>query len=48
MVAERVDPDEFFRQNLVHSNIAAQRARERLKAMQGGKVGYSTKLLALE
>lgn len=43
-----VNPDEFFRENLVHSNIAASRARERLRSMQGGTVGYHTKLLALE
>jgi replicative DNA helicase len=47
-MADHIDPDEFFRQNLIHSNIAAQRARERLRAMQEGKAGYSTKLLVLE
>lgn len=48
MVTSTVDPDEFFRQNLVHSNIAAGRARERLRHMQGGRVGYSTRLKVLD
>lgn len=48
MVAPTIDPDEFFRQNLVHSNIAASRARERLRHMQEGKAGYSLKLKSLE
>lgn len=48
MVAPVINPDEFFRENLVHSRIAAQRARERLRYMQEGTVGYSTKLLALD
>jgi len=48
ITTKQVNPDEFFRQNLVHSNIAAQRARQRLREMQNGTVGYSTKLLALE
>src|SRR5690606_3411027 len=43
-----LDPDSFFRENLVHSSIAAQRARERLRQMQQGKAGYSTRLQVLE
>lgn len=45
---ERIDPDEFFRKNLVHSNIAARRARVRLRDMQNGVAGYETKLLVLK
>lgn len=48
MTGATVNPDEFFRQNLVHSNIAAKRARERLRQMQERKVGYSTRLKVLE
>lgn len=48
MTTSTVDPDEFFRQNLVHSNIAAKRARERLRQMQEGTSGYSTRLKVLD
>lgn len=48
MATQLVNADEFFRENLVHSKIAAQRARERLRQMQQGTAGYSTKLLVLE
>lgn len=43
-----IDPDTFFRENLVHSHIAASRARERLQHMREGKSGYSTKLAVLD
>jgi len=43
-----VNPDEFFRENLIHSNIAASRARERLRQMQQGLMGYSTRLKVLD
>lgn len=43
-----VDADSFFRQNLVHSHIAAKRARERLRGMQEKQVGYSTRLKVLD
>lgn len=43
-----IDPNEFFRENLVHSNIAASRARERLRYMQQGVMGYSTRLKVLD
>lgn len=43
-----IDPDSFFRENLVHSNIAAKRARERLHQMQEGTAGYLTRLLVLD
>lgn len=48
MATQIIDPDSFFRENLVHSSIAAQRARERLRQMQEGGVGYKTKLTVLE
>lgn len=47
-MATIVNADEFFRENLVHSNIAASRARERLRHMQEGKAGYSTRLKVLD
>lgn len=48
MVAPAINADEFFRENLVHSHIAASRARERLRYMQEGKVGYSTGIKAMD
>lgn len=48
MTTQTIDADSFFRENLVHSNIAASRARERLRYMQEGRAGYSTKLLVLD
>jgi replicative DNA helicase len=47
-MVEHIDIDEFFRQNLVHTSLAAERARERLIQMQEGKVGFKTKLVALD
>lgn len=48
MTMQTIDADAFFRENLVHSNIAASRARERLRLMQEGTAGYSTNLHVLD
>lgn len=43
-----LDIDLFFRENLQPSAFAVQRARERLKALQSGAVGFKTRLPALD
>jgi len=43
-----LDIDLFFRENLQPAAFAVQRARERLKALQSGTVGFRTKLAGLD
>lgn len=45
---DHLDIDLFFRENLQPNSFAVQRARERLKALQGGTVGFVTKLEGLD
>lgn len=47
-MTEHLDIDLFFRENLQPSSFAAQRARDRLKALQSGVVGFTTKLEGLD
>lgn len=47
-MTEHLDIDLFFRENLQPSSFAIQRARERLKALQSGMVGFTTKLDGLD
>jgi replicative DNA helicase len=47
-MSDPFDIDLFFRENLQPSAFAAQRARERLKALQGGTVGFKTQLAGLD
>lgn len=47
-MSEPLDIDLFFRENLQPSAFAAQRARERLKALQSGTVGFKTQLEGLD
>jgi len=44
----QLDIDLFFRENLQPNSFAIQRARERLKALQGGVVGFTTTLKGLD
>lgn len=46
--ADQLDIDLFFRENLQPNAFAIQRARERLKALQGGMVGFKTHLEGLD
>lgn len=45
---DQFDIDLFFRENLQPSAFAAQRARERLKALQAGVLGFKTRLAGLD
>lgn len=47
-MTEPLDIDLFFRENLQPSGFAIQRARERLKALQSGIVGFTTSLKGLD
>lgn len=47
-MTDAFDIDLFFRENLQPSRFAVQRARERLKALQEGVTGFSTKLTGLD
>lgn len=48
MMTEQFDIDLFFRENLQPSQFAVQRAKERLRALQTGVVGFKTKLEGLD
>jgi replicative DNA helicase len=45
---DQFDIDLFFRENLQPSAFAAQRARERLAALQSGTLGFKTRLAGLD
>lgn len=48
MTTEPLNIDLFFRENLQPSRFAVQRAKERLRALQGGMVGFTTALKGLD
>lgn len=48
MMTDQLDIDLFFRENLQPSSFAVARAKERLRALQGGMVGFKTKLEGLD
>lgn len=47
-MSDNLDIDLFFRENLQPNSFAIGRARERLKALQGGSVGFKTQLKGLD
>lgn len=47
-MSDSLDIDLFFRENLQPNSFAIQRARERLKALQGGVFGFTTRLDVLD
>lgn len=47
-MSDQFDIDLFFRENLQPSTFAAQRARERLRALRDGVAGFTTKLVGLD
>jgi len=47
-MSDSFDIDLFFRENLQPSHFAAQRAKERLRALQSGMVGFKTRLEGLD
>lgn len=47
-MSDNLDIDLFFRENLQPNSFALQRARERLKALQSGMVGFKTQLEGLD
>lgn len=47
-MSDNLDIDLFFRENLQPNAFAVQRARDRLKALQSGLVGFKTQLSGLD